>query len=251
MKTNSAFRVLILFLAALLTAGGAASAEPEELFDYTVLEDGSACITEYRGSGTELAFPETIDGYNVSCLDGTFGTRTNAIKNIRSITIPNTMTEIRPGALRFAQYLAEIRIADDHPSLYFADGALYSRKDRSLLLYLQTNTAEHFAVPDGIREIADRAFVRAGLVSVSLPGSVERIGVESFYQCSRLGSIALSEGLKAIGTDAFTNCDMLRRGAHQYPGRRADRFPAFFRSGILRCSGRRYKDREFCVLPLP
>ena len=85
MRTNGAFRALILFLAALLTACGAASAEPEAFFDYTVLEDGSACITEYRGSEAELAFPETTDGKTVSCLSGTFETRPNATKTSEAL----------------------------------------------------------------------------------------------------------------------------------------------------------------------
>ena len=202
------FRVLILFLAVLLVPFAAAESEGE--FDYKLLDDGNVMLTGYNGSGRDIAFPETIDGYTVYGLSGTFGANTASIANIRSITIPNTLTEIEPGAFRFAQYLTEIHIADDHPVLSFADGVLYSRKDRSLLHYLQTNTAEHFDVPDGIIEIADKAFVRAGLHSVSIPGSVERIGSESFYQCSRLKKIALSEGLKTIGADTFTNCDMLR-----------------------------------------
>ena len=205
------FRAMIIFLAVLLFLSGVSFAEGGSGFDYRVLDDGNAMITGYRGSGPEIVFPESIDGYTVSGLGESFGTITASIKNIKSITVPDTMTLIEPGALRFAEYLAEINVSENHPSLVFRDGVLYDRKTQSLLLYLQTNREEQFEVPEGIREIADNAFVRARrLKSVSLPGSVERIGRESFYQCTALEEISLSEGLKTIDADAFTNSDRLR-----------------------------------------
>ena len=203
-------QALILFLAALLALSGAASADSCGLFDYRVLDDGSAVITGYRGSGESLAFPESVDGYPVSALGQGFSIRSAGVKNLRSVTIPNTMTTIEPGAFQFAEYLTEIAIAGDHPVLAFSDGVLYDREEQRILLYLQSNTAEHFDVPDGIRRIENKAFFRAKLVSVRIPGSVEEIGCESFYQCTRLREAALSEGLKTIETDAFTNCDKLR-----------------------------------------
>lgn len=179
-------------------------------YDYKVLDDGTAMITGYRGSDADPVFPETIDGRAVSRLSGTFSARTVSIASIRSVTVPNTMTTIEPGALQFAEYLTEIRIAGDHPALAFEDGVLYNRNEQSIVLYLQTNTAEHFEIPEGIRVIGDRAFYRSRLVSVCFPGSVERIGRDSFNQCIRLSDVSLAEGLRSIGTDAFTNCDRLK-----------------------------------------
>ena len=207
---SGSFRVFIIVLAVMTLLAGAAFAESGDLFEYTVLDDGNAMITAYKGSGPELVFPETIGGHPVTGLSGLFGTRTASVKNLRKISIPDSMTVIEPGALRFAEYLEEISIPADHPVLAFTDGVLYNTKDRVLLLYLQTNTAEHFDVPDGIREIAEQAFVRAGLVSVSLPGSVERLDRESFYQCTALRDVTLNEGLKTIETEVFTDCDKLR-----------------------------------------
>ena len=203
-------RILALFLTAAMIPCAAACEEPESLFEYRLLEDGSAVITGYEGSEADLAFPETLDGHPVSALGDSFDIRTASIRNIRSITVPDTMTVIEPGALQFAGYLEEIRIPEDHPVLSFEDGALYDKQAGSLLLFLQANPAESFSVPEGIRSIGEKAFFRAGLVSVSFPGSVERIAREAFYQCTRLSEVSLAEGLKTIETDAFTNCDKLR-----------------------------------------
>ena len=204
------FRIPVLFLVVLFVLSGADAAGSGSGYEYRIREDGSAVITGYRGSDADLVFPESIDGHTVSGLSGSFCIWTVSVKNIRTISIPKTMTAIQPGALQFASYLTEIRIPADHPCLLFSDGVLYDTEKKSLLLYLQSSTAEHLDVPDGIREIEDRAFFRSNLVSVSLPGSVERIGRESFYQCTALRDVELSEGLKTIEADAFTNCDKLR-----------------------------------------
>ena len=205
------FAVILSAAVLLCTLCGGASAGSDRLFAYRTLEDGSVTITGYKGSDTDLVLPETLDGHPVSGLSDSFDINTVSVKNIRSLTVPDTLTVIEPGALQFAEYLTEIRIAEDHPVLAFEDGVLYNRKDGILLLYLRSNTAEHFDVPEGIREIENLAFFRARLVSVRIPGSVERIGRESFYQCTALTDVALSEGLKTIETDAFTNCDRLNR----------------------------------------
>ena len=205
-RVPALFAALVLLVA--MCAG--ASAESGEDFDYRVLDDGSVMITGYKGSDADLVIPETIGGHAVSGLGNSFDIRTACVSNIRSITVPDSMTEIEPGALQFAGNLAEIRVAADHPALAFEGGALYNRKEQRLLLYLQSNTAEHFEVPEGIRRIEEKAFFRARLVSVRFPDSVESIGREAFYQCTRLAEVSLSEGLKTIETDAFTNCDKLR-----------------------------------------
>lgn len=124
--------------------------------------------------------------------------------------IPDTMTAVEPGALQFAGNLSEFHIAVDHPVLSFENGVLYNKKEQSLVLYLQSNTAERFDIPDGICRIADRAFYRSRLVSIRFPGSVEQIGKESFNQCIFLADCGLNEGLLTIGTEAFSNCDRLR-----------------------------------------
>ncbi len=206
------FRPAAFFLAALLFLNCAAFAESgADLFSWKLLDDGSAMITGYKGSGTDLFLPETIEGHAVTSLSGNFGFNTPSVKSLRTVTIPDSVTAIEPGALLFAEFLTEIRFSGDHPVLTFSDGVLYNTEKQSIVLYLQSNTAKHFDVPENIREIEDKAFFRAGLVSVSLSGSTERIGRECFNQCASLADISLSEGLKTIGTDAFANCDKLKQ----------------------------------------
>lgn len=202
---------ILLLSAVLVLCGTALAAAGGDAFEYILLDDGTAMITGYRGSETNLVLPESVEGHIVTGLSRSFGYNTPSVKNIRTVTIPDTITVIEPGAFLFAEYLAEFRIAETHPTLAFSGGVLYNTEKQSIMLYLQGNTAEHFDVPDGIREIEDKAFIRARLSSLSLPATMERIGRESFDQCSFLADISLPEGLKSIGADAFDNCDRLKQ----------------------------------------
>lgn len=64
-------------------------------------------------------------------------------------------------------------------------------------------------VPVGITRIGDKAFEECrSLISVNLE-NCEYIGERSFYGCSLLSNVALSENLKSIGEYAFYNCPVL------------------------------------------
>ncbi len=205
-------KVLAILLAALLPVCGAScEGQDGDLYICRLLDNGSVMITGYRGTETDLVFPETIDGRTVTGLSGSFCMNSPAVSDLRSVAIPDTLTVVEPGAFQFARHLAEIRLSESHPVLSFSDGVLYNREKQSILLYLQCNTAGHFDVPDGVHEFEDKAFFRSKLVSLTLPASMERIGRECFDQCIFLKEITLSDGLKSIGTEAFANCDRLQQ----------------------------------------
>ena len=205
------YRGLIALLAVMMILSGFSFAAADSMFDYMLLNDGSVMITAYKGSESSLVIPEKIEGHTVSGLGRSFSTDTYSVSSIRSITIPNTMTKIEPGALSLAGNLTDIHIADDHPVMLFENGALYNRNEKRLLLYLQSSKADHFDIPDGIQYIEERAFYRSNLISVRIPGTVEHIGRECFDQNYRLKDVRLEEGLKSIGKDSFANCDKLKQ----------------------------------------
>ena len=59
-------------------------------FEYTLLEDGSACITKYAGDAETLAIPETLDGHTVRKI----GDSAFADSSLTSVTLPNTLTAL-------------------------------------------------------------------------------------------------------------------------------------------------------------
>ena len=61
-------------------------------------------------------------------------------------------------------------------------------------------------------EIDEEAFNGiTGIESLSVPGSVRRIGSRSFMDCSNLKEVSLKNGLTSIGDNAFANCRKLEK----------------------------------------
>lgn len=66
-------------------------------------------------------------------------------------------------------------------------------------------------IPDDTCELRDRILDGCDkLVSVTVPGTVKRIGVRAFAQCVNLREVMLLEGVETLGTNVFTQCGQLK-----------------------------------------
>lgn len=91
--------------------------------------------------------------------------------SLKTIIIPDTVTEIENGA------------------------------------FMDFYSLEYIYIPDSVIKIGDDAFNGCSqLTSISIPYSVKEIGNNAFYYCSNLQSVSLIEGLESIGDYAFA-CD--------------------------------------------
>jgi len=139
-------------------------------------------------------------------------------EKIVGITIPNTLTEIGFEAFSGCKSLRNINIpvcVKDIGKNSFYDTALYNEATECLyidncLISAKHNIPENYDVIDSTRLIANYAFGgRVNLVSVDIPGSVEKIGYGAFSDCENLFSVNMSEGIKIIDNYAFARCENL------------------------------------------
>ena len=78
--------------------------------------------------------------------------------------------------------------------------------------YMPSDFKGTYAVPEGIKVIAERAFIDCReLEAVVLPNSVKNIGKMAFLQCGKLISVQLPAELDMIGDSAFFECKWLSR----------------------------------------
>lgn len=122
---------------------------------YTVTAIGENAFGSYVGGGTTI-----------------YGNPTQT--NIKSVTIPSTVTSIGRNALGGCVGITAI------------------------------------VLPSSLKEIGESAFRCTGLNSIVLPNSLLTIGSYAFSGCSELNSVTLSSSLKQIGGYVFQNCSFTK-----------------------------------------
>lgn len=125
----------------------------------------------------------------------------------KTIKIPKYITKIMISALSSAS-LTSIEV-DEGNSVYRSVGnCLIETKSKKLLLGCCNSV-----IPDdgSVAEICANAFASCKISNVNVPGSVKKIGVNAFKNCTKLESVTLCDGVENIEENAFRGCKNLSR----------------------------------------
>ena len=205
-------KLLMIFaiLAACMFASSIAEDKPVVYtfgdYQYTLLEDGTAKITSYKGTEENLQIPDQLNGYTVTSIGDEAFSR---LSSLASVTIPKSIQNMDANPFLGCERLEIIRVAPE--SQYFAtiDGVLFNKAEKKLVCYPKAFDAESYSIPNGILSIGDKAFYWCTpLKSITIPQSVTKIG-NSAFSLTSLTEIALPESITTIGGDAFSACDSL------------------------------------------
>ena len=152
------------------------------------------------------------------------------LKNLTSIHIPASVTDIAVNTFAYCPRLESITVADGN-EVFYSEGNCLIKRDVLLLSGCLASV-----IPDEVTAIADNAFVGCtGLTSVHIPDGVTNVGemafsgctslktvtfgencrltaVKSytFYYCLALENVVLPEGVTTIGQGAFCGCAGLK-----------------------------------------
>ncbi|MBQ8538897.1 MAG: leucine-rich repeat protein [Ruminococcus sp.] len=219
------FMVLSVAFALPITAGAEqadiaqVSFVTEDKIAYNILPDGTAEFCAYLGEGARLTIPSEIDGHTVTSI-AYRGLEAN--HTLEQIIIPYTVERI--GEYSFLNYtnLVDIIIPESVTFIgtnafsgtawinTFADGPIYINN----VLYAYAGEMEantHFEVMDGTVSISDSAFYNErGLTSISIPNTVEYIGVDAFFGCPNLESVNIPASVTYIDSYTFAECSKLK-----------------------------------------
>ena len=129
-------------------------------------------------------------------------------KNITSITIPESVSNIGINAFSGCSQLASVYINDlaSWCSIEFGD---YGSQPFSYAshLYLKGEEITNLIIPNNVTSISAKAFSGCNeLISVTIPEGVTSIGRNAFEACSGLISLSLPSSLTFIGEYAFSGC---------------------------------------------
>ncbi len=117
---------------------------------------------------------------------------------IESITIPNSVTSIGDSAFNSCTSLKSIAISDSVSNI-------------SASMFYGCTSLKNIVIPTGVTSIGDSAFKNCtSLTGITLPNGVTSIGSWAFEGCTSLTSITLPKSVSSIGTAAFFGCKSLK-----------------------------------------
>ncbi len=164
-KLTSIALALLMLISVFAVAPMTASAMKNGDYYYSVLDGGTAEITGYIGSATELTFPSELGGYTVTSIGECAFENSSSIT---SVTIPDGVVSIGDSAFQNCESLSIVTI------------------------------------PDSVTNIDGSAFSGCtSLTSVTIPDSVKKIGSQAFSRCTSLISVNIPDGVLYVGFDAF------------------------------------------------
>ena len=202
---------LLAVLAALILLFAAHALAEETLisgdWEYRLLEDGTAEITEYDGSDKTLEIPSDLDGHAVTSIgDHAFF----FCDSLTSITIPDSVTSIDINPFMNCEKLINISASSEHEYFEVINGVLFSKPDGRLVCYPGAFTDKEYSIPDGIQAIGKGAFSNCNsLISMTIPESVTVIDKGAFWNCRNLTSVTIPDSVTSIGDYAFLGCSSL------------------------------------------
>lgn len=133
-------------------------------------------------------------------------------EKIKTVILPNNLTELEVGICPFGSKLETIEISEDNKNYTLIDNCLIKGSTVVLGTRLSIIPAEYEYTDANnntskikINKIGKCAFAGADISTVEIPSSVEIIEESAFEGCTGKTSLALHKGLNTIGNRAFAN----------------------------------------------
>jgi|GEM_PF-2805669 len=176
---------LLVFLTAVWMPVPGQQAEAALSGDFSYMDngDGTAAITSYMGTNTDVIIPSALDGLTVTGI----GQAAFFSDNLTSVVIPNTVTSI--GKSAFTNNRLTSLIIPDSVTTIGDQAFMY-------------NQLTSLAIPDSVTTIGDYAFRINNLTSLTLSNGLKSIGRAGF-ELNNLTSVILPEGLEHLGDFVF------------------------------------------------
>ena len=168
-----------------------------------------AYLVRYTGNATNVQIPSTFNGKPVSNIQGgAFA----GCKNLISVTIPITVTNLGTSVFANCTSLAEINVAEGNTKYYSNDSVLYEKADGKAFAVCACagGKSGEITIPNTVTKIYDNAFNGCTkLISITIPNSVTEIGSHAFVNCTSLTSVTIPNGVTEIAWGTFYNCTSL------------------------------------------
>ena len=117
-------------------------------------------------------------------------------EGLTSLMFPDSLTRVGPGAFKCCGNLT---------SVTFGNGLTTLDED----LFICCHSLRFLTLPDGLTSIGNFCFFDCGLVKITLPNTLRKIGQKAFGECKQLEAVSLPSMLTSVEKYAFKKCDNL------------------------------------------
>ena len=162
------------------------------------LFEDHAEVKSYNGTDSEIEVPETVNGKPVTVIGRS--AFINEDNTLESIILPNTIIEIRSGAM---QNLRQAVLPE----------GLKIIGNNSFWGY----SSENIDIPDSVEYIGFSAFEGSQLTEVELPASLKKINAMAFHDCHKLKEIKITDSNQTYACIDGTLYTKDRKTLIQYP----------------------------------
>ncbi|MBR6616658.1 MAG: leucine-rich repeat protein [Oscillospiraceae bacterium] len=129
-----------------------------------------------------------------------------------TLNIPASVTEIDIDGGAISPKCMALNVAEENENYASIDGVLFNKEKTDLLVYPMEMEQSSYTIPDGVENIAHRAFQGQGyLKEIVMSDSVETVESAAFMSMINLEKLTLSKNLKRIGENAFAECFFLKQ----------------------------------------
>ncbi len=193
-------------------------------------DEESYTVSGYTGNSATVIIPSTYEGLPVTVI-GEFAFAENEVieeieisdsvtiidlcafydcYNLTSITIPASAQTINITAFNGCTSLTDITVDPANTVYSSIDGNLYSKDEKTLILYAPGKYETSFSIPNTVKTIDPTAFQDCdSLTSITIPSSVTTIGFGAFHDCDSLISMTIPSSVTLIDWGTFKDCDSL------------------------------------------
>lgn len=145
---------------------------------------------------TSITFPETIKVIETRAFNYCVG--------LTSVTLPASLSDFGRMVFTDSYNLTEVNVAEGSEYFSSKDGILYDVTGETLIYCPECRT--EVDIPEGVKVIEYAAFFNCQMTRVSLPETLERIGIGGFEHCESLPYIEFPASLIEIDSWGFDHC---------------------------------------------
>ncbi len=183
-----------------------------EDFVVTVLDDGTAMLTQYSGDAESVIIPSEVSGMAVTVIGKDAFVNHDELK---SVVIPDTVVEIRDQAFFNCSNIVKVIMSKNIEKI-----GVYAFSDMQEIDLPDTLkeigegafggcSLSHLIIPKGLEKTGVYAFGGTSIEELVIPGNIKIIERAAFQGSQKLKNVIIESGVEVIEENAFKQCEKL------------------------------------------